>query len=55
MSNKTLYDKLWDSHLVREDEHGTGLIYIDRHLIHDLQGHFALRAQVEVLEELKRT
>ena len=36
MSNKTLYDKLWDSHLVREDEHGTGLIYIDRHLVHEV-------------------
>lgn len=36
MSNKTLYDKLWDSHLVRLDEHGTGLIYIDRHLIHEV-------------------
>jgi len=36
MSNKTLYDKLWGSHLVREDEHGTGLIYIDRHLIHEV-------------------
>jgi len=36
MSNKTLYDKLWDSHLVREDEYGTGLLYIDRHLIHEV-------------------
>ena len=36
MSNKTLYDKLWDSHLVRQDEHGAALIYIDRHLIHEV-------------------
>ena len=36
MSGKTLYDKLWDDHLVRQDEHGTGLIYIDRHLIHEV-------------------
>ena len=36
MSNKTLYDKLWDSHLVRQDENGTALIYIDRHLIHEV-------------------
>jgi len=36
MSNQTLYDKLWESHLVREDEHGTGLLYIDRHLIHEV-------------------
>ncbi len=36
MSGKTLYDKLWDAHLVREDENGTGLIYIDRHLVHEV-------------------
>ena len=28
MSAKTLYDKLWESHLVRTDEDGTALIYI---------------------------
>jgi len=36
MSAKTLYDKLWDAHLVREDENGTALIYIDRHLVHEV-------------------
>jgi 3-isopropylmalate/(R)-2-methylmalate dehydratase large subunit len=36
MSSRTLYDKLWDSHLVRQDEDGTALIYIDRHLIHEV-------------------
>ena len=36
MSGKTLYDKLWDAHLVREDDNGTGLIYIDRHLVHEV-------------------
>lgn len=36
MEQKTLYDKLWDSHLVRTDENGVSLIYIDRHLIHDV-------------------
>ena len=36
MSGKTLYDKLWDAHLVRLDENGTGLIYIDRHLVHEV-------------------
>ena len=30
---KTLYDKLWDAHLVEEREDGTALIYIDRHLL----------------------
>lgn len=36
MSAKTLYDKLWESHLVRSDEDGTALIYIDRHLVHEV-------------------
>jgi 3-isopropylmalate/(R)-2-methylmalate dehydratase large subunit len=36
MSAKTLYDKLWESHLVRQDDNGTALIYIDRHLVHEV-------------------
>jgi 3-isopropylmalate/(R)-2-methylmalate dehydratase large subunit len=36
MEPKTLYDKLWDSHLVRMDSDGTGIIYIDRHLVHEV-------------------
>ena len=36
MSAKTLYDKLWDSHVVRQDEDGTALIYIDRQLVHEV-------------------
>lgn len=36
MAGKTLYDKLWDSHLVHEDEDGTSLLYIDRHLVHEV-------------------
>ncbi|NWG32068.1 MAG: 3-isopropylmalate dehydratase large subunit [Rhodocyclaceae bacterium] len=36
MSGKTLYDKLWDSHVVREEDDGTCLIYIDRHLVHEV-------------------
>ena len=36
MSGKTLYDKLWESHVVHEEEDGTCLIYIDRHLIHEV-------------------
>ncbi|WP_439107024.1 3-isopropylmalate dehydratase large subunit [Congregibacter sp.] len=36
MSGKTLYDKLWDLHLVEEREDGSALIYIDRHLIHEV-------------------
>jgi len=36
MAGKTLYDKLWDAHLVRSDADGTALIYIDRHLVHEV-------------------
>jgi len=33
---KTLYDKLWDAHLVKQREDGSALIYIDRHIIHEV-------------------
>jgi 3-isopropylmalate/(R)-2-methylmalate dehydratase large subunit len=33
---RTLYDKLWDNHVVREEKDGTALIYIDRHLVHEV-------------------
>ncbi|MBI2312549.1 MAG: 3-isopropylmalate dehydratase large subunit [Betaproteobacteria bacterium] len=36
MTAKTLYDKLWDSHLVRQEPDGTALVYIDRHLVHEV-------------------
>lgn len=36
MSAQTLYDKLWNSHVVREEEDGTVLLYIDRHLVHEV-------------------
>src|SRR3990172_4719962 len=36
MAAKTLYDKLWDAHVVRENDDGTSLIYIDRHLVHEV-------------------
>ena len=32
----TLYDKIWNSHVVREEVDGTALIYIDRHLVHEV-------------------
>ena len=32
----TLYDKLWDSHLVHLEDDGTALLYIDRHLVHEV-------------------
>ncbi|MEN9656929.1 MAG: 3-isopropylmalate dehydratase large subunit [Pseudomonadota bacterium] len=33
---QTLYDKLWHSHIVRTEDDGTCLIYIDRHLVHEV-------------------
>src|SRR5512134_2201357 len=36
MLARTLYDKLWDSHVVRHEEDGTALLYIDRHLVHEV-------------------
>lgn len=36
MSAKTLYDKIWDAHVAHEAEDGTTLLYIDRHLVHEV-------------------
>ncbi len=33
---RTLYDKLWDDHVVRSEDDGTALLYIDRHLVHEV-------------------
>ena len=36
MAGKTLYDKLWDDHLVKQRDDGSCLIYIDRHILHEV-------------------
>ena len=36
MAGKTLYDKIWALHEVRRDDDGTALLYIDRHLVHEV-------------------
>jgi len=36
MAARTLYEKLWDSHLVREEPDGTALVYVDRHVVHEV-------------------
>jgi 3-isopropylmalate/(R)-2-methylmalate dehydratase large subunit len=51
MAGKTLYDKLWESHIVEERSDGTSLIYIDRHLIHEVTSPQAF----EGMKNLKRT
>ena len=32
----TLYEKLWDEHFIREAGDGLGLLYVDRHLLHEV-------------------
>jgi 3-isopropylmalate/(R)-2-methylmalate dehydratase large subunit len=44
---RTLYDKLWDEHLVRAGADGSGLIYIDRHLLHEVSSPQAFDGLVE--------
>ena len=36
MAGKTLYDKIWDAHVVHREPDGTTLIYVDRHLLHEV-------------------
>jgi 3-isopropylmalate/(R)-2-methylmalate dehydratase large subunit len=36
MAGRTLYDKLWDAHVVRRNDDGTALLYIDRQLVHEV-------------------
>ena len=36
MVARTLYDKLWDGHVVRQEDDATALVYIDRHLVHEV-------------------
>jgi len=36
MAGQTLYDKLWNSHVVHVEDDGTALLYIDRHLVHEV-------------------
>ncbi len=36
MAGRTLYDKIWDAHVVRSEPDGTTLLYVDRHLVHEV-------------------
>ncbi|TLY05970.1 MAG: 3-isopropylmalate dehydratase large subunit, partial [Thaumarchaeota archaeon] len=36
MQSKTIFEKIWDSHVVYEKEGGPSLLYIDRHLVHEV-------------------
>ena len=55
---KTLYDKIWHSHLINEQDDGTSLIYIDRHLVHEVtspQAFEGLRLSNRKVNSPKRT
>ena len=36
----TLYDKIWNDHLVDQQTDGTALLFVDRHLVHEVTGYF---------------
>ena len=57
--SRTLYDKIWDEHVVHTEDDGTSVLYIDRHLVHevtspqafeglDLAGHLVHQVAVDV-------
>ena len=55
---KTLFDKIWDSHLVNQSDDGSALIYIDRHLVHEVtspQAFEGLRDAGRVVKDTSRT
>ena len=58
MKPKTLFDKIWDHHLVDTQEDGASLIYIDRHLVHEVtspQAFEGLRLSGRTVNSPKRT
>lgn len=55
---RTLYDKIWDDHLVHMADDGTGLLYIDRHLVHEVtspQAFEGLRLTDRTVRQPERT
>tara|TARA_X000000950_G_scaffold238899_1_gene291177 strand:+ start:2001 stop:3395 length:1395 start_codon:yes stop_codon:yes gene_type:complete len=58
MEPKTLFDKIWNSHLIDKQENGTCLIYIDRHLVHEVtspQAFEGLRNSKRIVRRPKQT
>ena len=52
---KTLYDKIWDNHIVSINDDGTTILYIDRHLVHEVtspQAFEGLRMSGRKVEDL---
>src|SRR3989338_803555 len=55
MGAQTLYDKLWNAHVVRQEADGTALIYIDRHLVHEVTSQQAFEGLKLARRKLWRT
>ena len=58
LESKTLYDKIWEDHLITEDNDGTSLLYVDRHLVHEVtspQAFEGLRLSGRTVNSPKRT
>src|SRR5262249_52904597 len=54
MAGKTLYDKIWDAHLVAEEADGSALLYIDLHLIHEVTSPQAFAGLAAAGRKLRR-
>ena len=55
---KTLYDKIWENHLISEEDDGTSLLYVDRHLVHEVtspQAFEGLRMSNRVVRSPEKT
>jgi 3-isopropylmalate/(R)-2-methylmalate dehydratase large subunit len=52
---RTLYDKLWDAHVVNQDDDGTCLLYVDRHLLHEVTSPQAFEGLSQAQRPLWRT
>ena len=54
MTGKTLYDKVWDSHVVKQYDDGSALLYIDRHLVQEVSSPQAFDGLVEAGRPMRR-
>jgi 3-isopropylmalate/(R)-2-methylmalate dehydratase large subunit len=52
--SRTLYDKLWDAHVVHQDDDGTCLLYVDRHLLHEVTSPQAFEGLTQAHRKLWR-
>ena len=55
MTARTLYDKIWDEHVVRTEEDGTAILYIDRHLVHEVTSPQAFEGLRQAQRKVWRT